>query len=92
VAAPIRSGTGQVIAAISVSGPDVLVAPDKDDANARLVCGIAGELSRRLGFVPVEPATPQAADTPVIPSDRRHPDGEADHPGRSHPPRLQPSR
>jgi IclR family transcriptional regulator, KDG regulon repressor len=54
IAAPIRNAAGQVIAAISVSGPDVLVSPAKDDANARLVCGIAGELSRRLGFMPVE--------------------------------------
>ena len=52
IAAPIRSGTGQVIAAISVSGADDLIAPAKDEANARLVRGIAGELSRRLGYVP----------------------------------------
>ena len=56
IAAPIRGGTGQVIAAISVSGTDDFISPDKDDANARLVCGIAGELSRRLGFVSTESA------------------------------------
>lgn len=61
IAAPIRNATGQVIAAISVSGPDALVSPAKDDANARLVCGIAGELSRRLGFTPIEMATADRA-------------------------------
>jgi IclR family transcriptional regulator, KDG regulon repressor len=62
IAAPIRGGTGQVIAAISVSGPDNLVSPDKDDANVRLVCGIAGEFSRRLGYVPPDSATPIELD------------------------------
>lgn len=55
VAAPIRNGAGQVIAAISASGPPEVMAPEKDEAHALLVTGIAGELSRRLGHVPAEP-------------------------------------
>ncbi len=54
IAAPVRSATGQVIAAISISGPMELVAPQEDESNARLVRGIASELSRRLGFVAAE--------------------------------------
>jgi IclR family KDG regulon transcriptional repressor len=65
IAAPIRSGTGQVIAAISVSGPDDLVAPDKDETHARLVMGIAGELSRRLGHAPVEVAVPSGPGSSI---------------------------
>lgn len=54
IAAPIRNGSGQVIAAISVSGPDTLIAPAADDRHSRLVTGTASELSRRLGYVPDE--------------------------------------
>ena len=52
VAAPIRNGAGQVIAAISVSSTPEVISPDRDEARGRLVTGIAGELSRRLGHVP----------------------------------------
>lgn len=56
IAAPIRNGAGQVIAAISVSGPSTLIAPADDDRTSRLVTGTAQELSRRLGY---RPATSQ---------------------------------
>jgi len=52
IGAPIRNGSGQVIAAISASGPASLIAPAEDDRHSRLVTGIAAELSRRLGFQP----------------------------------------
>ncbi len=52
VGAPIRNGAGQVIAAISASGTPDLLPAGKDEAHGRLVMGIAGELSRRLGHAP----------------------------------------
>lgn len=55
VAAPIRNGAGQVIAAISASSTPAVISPEKDEEHGRLVSGIAGELSRRLGHMPPQP-------------------------------------
>lgn len=60
VAAPIRGASGQVIAAISVSGSDQLIDPDSDEPNSRLVRGIAGELSRQLGHRPEDSTRAEA--------------------------------
>ena len=50
VAAPVRNGSGRVIAAISVSGAADQITPGKDEIHGRLVTGIASELARRLGY------------------------------------------
>ena len=55
VAAPIRNGAGRVIAAISASSTPRVISPEKDEEHGRLVSGIAGELSRRLGHMPPQP-------------------------------------
>ncbi|HET6414134.1 MAG TPA: IclR family transcriptional regulator C-terminal domain-containing protein [Anaeromyxobacter sp.] len=52
VAAPVRSGTGAVAAALSVSGPTIRLTPDRVDIMRELVCEAAKEISRLLGYVP----------------------------------------
>ena len=50
VAAPVRDASGDVIAALSVSGPSFRMAADSYGQLAPRVVAAAGELSRRLGF------------------------------------------
>jgi DNA-binding IclR family transcriptional regulator len=50
VAAPVRDGDGEVVAAVSVAGPAFRMAPDGFENIARQVVAGAAELSRRLGF------------------------------------------
>jgi len=51
VAAPIRNHEGEVIAAVSVSGPSYRVSPEKIPALAELTVRTAEEISRQLGFL-----------------------------------------
>jgi IclR family transcriptional regulator, acetate operon repressor len=50
VAAPIRAYEGNVIAAMSVSGPSYRLAPDNIPELAKLVVTAADEISEQLGF------------------------------------------
>ena len=50
VAAPVRGADGDVVAALSVSGPSFRLSPDDLPRLARRVGAGADELSRRLGF------------------------------------------
>ena len=50
VAAPVRNAAGDVVAAISVSGPSFRLDPEDYPKVARRVVSGAEELSRRLGF------------------------------------------
>jgi DNA-binding IclR family transcriptional regulator len=50
VAAPVRDGDGDVVAAVSVAGPAFRMPPESFEDIARQVVVGAGELSRRLGF------------------------------------------
>jgi DNA-binding IclR family transcriptional regulator len=50
VAAPVRDAAGDVVAAISVSGPSFRLYPEDYPKVARRVVSGADELSRRLGF------------------------------------------
>jgi len=50
VAAPIRDHDGNVIAAVSVSGPSYRLTPARIVAVAQLVVAAAGEISERLGY------------------------------------------
>ncbi|MCZ2818125.1 IclR family transcriptional regulator [Modestobacter sp. VKM Ac-2984] len=50
VAAPVRGPDGDIVAALSVSGPSFRVAADDFERLAQCVVVAAGELSRRLGF------------------------------------------
>jgi DNA-binding IclR family transcriptional regulator len=50
VAAPVRDASGDVIAALSVSGPSFRMDADSHPRIARRVVAAADELSRRLGF------------------------------------------
>jgi DNA-binding IclR family transcriptional regulator len=50
VAAPVRSADGDVIAALSVSGPSFRMDEESHPRVARQVMASAAELSRRLGF------------------------------------------
>jgi DNA-binding IclR family transcriptional regulator len=50
VAAPIRNASGEVFAAISVSGRAVRVTDDRIDALAELVMDAAEHISRQLGY------------------------------------------
>jgi IclR family acetate operon transcriptional repressor len=52
VAAPIRSYEGNVIAAVSVSGPSYRLAPDQISTLAITVLRAADEISDQLGFRP----------------------------------------
>ncbi|MBM7805193.1 DNA-binding IclR family transcriptional regulator [Geodermatophilus bullaregiensis] len=50
VAAPVRDPDGQVIAAVSVSGPSFRLSPESLDGLGSRVVAAADELSRRLGY------------------------------------------
>ena len=50
LAAPVRGADGDVIAALSVSGPAFRLKPEDHPRLARRVVSGADELSRRLGF------------------------------------------
>ena len=50
VAAPVRGADGDVIAALSVSGPSFRLTAESHSRVARRLVAGAGELSRRLGF------------------------------------------
>lgn len=54
VSAPLRDHEGQVIAAISVGGPDARLAPDRLEEIAKIVQDAAGRISQRLGYRAVE--------------------------------------
>ena len=51
VGAPIRDYRGQVIAAVSTSGPADQLAPARDAETARHVMEAARQISRRLGWL-----------------------------------------
>ena len=51
IGAPVRNHNGQVVAAISVGGPEARLAEDKQLEVAELVRQAAGRVSARLGFV-----------------------------------------
>jgi len=51
VAAPVRRGDGEVVAALSVSGPAFRMRPVDLPRIARMTMEAAGAVSRRLGFV-----------------------------------------
>src|SRR5262245_25953420 len=50
VGAPVRSATGEVVAALSVGGPRGRLSPERMAALTRAAVARAGALSRRLGF------------------------------------------
>jgi len=50
VAAPVRDGSGQVIAAVSISGPAYRVTTDRIAELGALTIVAAGQISGRLGF------------------------------------------
>ncbi len=50
VAAPVRDGSGQVVAAVSVSGPAYRVTADRIAELGALTVVAAGRISGRLGF------------------------------------------
>ena len=54
VSAPVRDHEGQVVAAISVGGPDARLAPDRLEEIAEMVQDAAGCISQRLGYRAVE--------------------------------------
>lgn len=51
VAAPVRDDSGEVVAALSASGPAYRLHPDRFDAVAPQVVTAAAEVSRRLGYL-----------------------------------------
>ena len=50
VAAPVRDGSGQVVAAVSISGPAYRVTADRIAELGALTMVAAGQISGRLGF------------------------------------------
>lgn len=61
IAAPVRDHSGQQVAAVSVAGPTVRIAPEQERLGRRLVA--AGlEISRGLGYLP-QPAPGSLAGT-----------------------------
>ena len=60
VAAPVRSRSGAVVAALSISGPTVRLTLDRIDGVRSLVCEAAEELSRLLGYSPPAATGPSA--------------------------------
>jgi len=50
LAAPVRDGDGDVVAAVSVAGPSFRMPPESFEDTARRVVAGADDLSRRLGF------------------------------------------
>jgi DNA-binding IclR family transcriptional regulator len=51
VAAPIRNYTGQVVAALSISGPQAQITPGRIPELGASVCQAAGIISNKLGFI-----------------------------------------
>ncbi len=51
IAAPVRDGDGQVIAALSVSGPAYRLKPERFEEVAELTMAAAHRISRRLGYL-----------------------------------------
>jgi IclR family transcriptional regulator, acetate operon repressor len=51
VAAPVRGGSGEVAAAVSVAGPAYRVTKERIPELARAVVEAGAEISRRMGFV-----------------------------------------
>ncbi|MEP0763725.1 MAG: IclR family transcriptional regulator [Chloroflexota bacterium] len=51
VAAPIRDYTGQVVAAVSISGPHTRIRPERDRELGELVCQTARQISASLGYL-----------------------------------------
>jgi len=51
IAAPVRDGNGQIIAALSVSGPAYRLKPERFDEVAELTMAAAHRISRRLGYL-----------------------------------------
>jgi DNA-binding IclR family transcriptional regulator len=58
VAAPIRNSAGRVFAAVSVTGPQERVTPERVPSLAKLVCASALQISRQLGYEPAANASP----------------------------------
>jgi DNA-binding IclR family transcriptional regulator len=59
VAAPVFGGTGTVVAAINVSGPDGIVTRQVFDSTVRdAVCAAARMISERLGYRPMQRESP----------------------------------
>jgi DNA-binding IclR family transcriptional regulator len=57
VAAPVRQADGQVVAALSVSGPAFRMRPMDLPRTARTVMDAADSISRRLGYVERRPSS-----------------------------------
>ena len=57
VAAPIRDATGDVVAALGVSGPSFRLTVDSIPAGAALIVTGAREISARLGYFRPGPLT-----------------------------------
>jgi DNA-binding IclR family transcriptional regulator len=51
VAAPVRSGNGDVVAAVSVAGPSFRMRPVELPRIAKLTVDAANAISRRIGYV-----------------------------------------
>jgi DNA-binding IclR family transcriptional regulator len=51
IAAPVRDGDGEVIAAVSVSGPAYRLKPERFDELAEITMSAARRISRRLGYL-----------------------------------------
>ncbi len=64
VASSVRNFSGQVKAAIGVSGPVWRVTLDRIGELTKLVVDAAQRLSQTLGYVPADPATAEAIDEP----------------------------
>lgn len=54
VAAPIRDYTGQVVAAVSISGPHTRIRPERDRELGEMVCQTARQISASLGYLDTE--------------------------------------
>lgn len=52
IAAPLRDGTGEVVAAISVGGPSFRLTPAAAQSYGPLVASAAQSISQRLGYAP----------------------------------------
>ncbi|WP_433654272.1 IclR family transcriptional regulator [Nocardia sp. CA-128927] len=50
VAAPVFDGSGEIVAALSVSGPSYRLGPDRFAATAEQAIASAADISRRLGY------------------------------------------
>jgi DNA-binding IclR family transcriptional regulator len=60
VAAPVRDASGQVVAAVSVSGPAYRVTPDRIPDLATLTRAAAAKISARLGHASAIDEAPPA--------------------------------